>query len=532
MGEFNKKYYLPSEYAEIIGLSYAKSTSDKHKKNNGQFFTPKLISDFMANLAKPCLNKISILDPGCGTSILSCSLIEKLVSKSDIKEIELTLYETDKNVLVQTKKVINYLFKWLNSQNIKFRYSINETDFIIENSNAFNSNPLFGVKNLEQFNYIISNPPYFKIPKSDKRASIAKELVYGQPNIYSIFMGLSAKLLKNDGELIFITPRSFTAGNYFKAFRQLFFNEVSISDIHIFESRKKMFKNDNVLQENIILRATKTKRELIKITVSESDKDLQNPKEFNYPTNNLIDLNSTDKILFIPSNQKEADTIKIFRKWNNTLNNFNIQISTGPVVAFRCANFLKTEGQINGAISPLIWLHNVKEMEFTYPIQKRNKPIFIANTENSRKVLLKNKNYIFLRRFSSKDDKSRLVCCPYFSSSFNTEMIGVENHINYIHRPNDDLTQDEIWGISALFSSSLFDTFFRTFNGNTQVGASELKQIKMPPLDKIKLIGNIIKGLPKYNKEAIDKIIGEVLLIKTYDKDTRSTSYLERIGVA
>ncbi|MCU4158435.1 N-6 DNA methylase, partial [Carboxylicivirga sp. A043] len=409
MIELNEKYNLPSEYADYIGLTYATSTSDKHKKENGQFFTPKNISDFMANLAKPKSDKISILDPGCGTAILSCSLIEKLVSDSEIKEIGLTLYETDKNVVTQTKLVAEYLANWLKKQNIGFNYTINELDFVLDNSEAFNLNSLFGTENLKQFDYIISNPPYFKISKADKRASVAKELVYGQPNIYSIFMGLSAKLLKNNGELIFITPRSFAAGNYFKAFRQSFFNEVSISDIHIFESRDKMFKNDNVLQENIILRATKTKNSSINVTVSECNKGLFNPTEYIYPTDELIDLKSIDKVLFIPSNQNESDTIKIFRKWNNTLNDFNIQISTGPVVAFRCTDFLKNEGQVNGAIAPLVWLHNVKEMEFSYPLQKGNKPSLIENNENSRKVLLKNKNYIFLRRFSSKDDKSRLV---------------------------------------------------------------------------------------------------------------------------
>jgi len=531
MIELNEKYNLPSEYAEFIGLTYAISTSDKHKKDNGQFFTPKQISDFMANLAKPNLDKISILDPGCGTAILSCSLIEKLVSESEIKEIDLTLYETDKNVVAQTKLVAEYLAKWLNSKKIRFNYAINELDFVLDNSDAFNSNSLFRTANVKQFDYIISNPPYFKISKADKKASVAKELVYGQPNIYSIFMGLSAKLLKSHGELIFITPRSFAAGNYFKAFRQSFFNEVSISDIHIFESRNKMFKNDNVLQENIILRATKFKNSYIKVTVSKCDKDLLNPTEYLYSTEELLDLKSKDKVLFIPSNQKEFDAIKIFRKWNNTLNDFNIQISTGPVVAFRCTEFLKDEGQINGATAPLIWLHNVKEMEFVYPLQKGNKPSLIENNVNSRKVLLKNKNYIFLRRFSSKDDKSRLVCCPYFSKSIATEMIGVENHINYIHRPNGDLSDNEIWGIAALYSSSLFDTFFRTFNGNTQVGASELKQIKMPPLEKIKVIGNKVKLLQNHNKQEIDKTINEILIENVHVKNTRSSSNLERVGV-
>jgi adenine-specific DNA-methyltransferase len=532
MIELKEKYNLPSEFAEYIGLEYANLTTDKHKKESGQFFTPKQIADFMGDLAKPKSNKISILDPGCGTAILTCSLIENLVENFNLNEIDLTLYETDSEIIIELKKVIEFLALWLKERNIQFKFTINQSDFVIENSEAFNSNSLFGFVNTKLYDYIISNPPYFKIPKADKRASIAKELVYGQPNIYSIFMGLSAKLLKSDGELIFITPRSFAAGNYFKAFRQSFFNDVSISNIHIFESRNKMFKNDNVLQENIILRATKKRNSQIHITVSECDKGLKNPSELIFETEALIDIKSKDRILFIPSNKEEANTLDIFKKWENSLNDYNIQISTGPVVAFRCTDYLKTDGTINGILSPLVWLHNIKEMELIYPLQKGSKPGYIVNSEESRKVLLKNKNYILLRRFSSKDDKSRLVCCPYFSSGFETEMIGIENHINYIHRPNGDLSENEIWGVSALFSSSLFDTYFRTFNGNTQVGASELKQIKMPPLTDIILIGNKIKEYIKPKKQDIDKVINEVLLEKKYVINTRSTGDFKRAGVA
>lgn len=293
-----------------------------------------------------------------------------------------------------------------------------------------------------------------------------------------------------------------------------------------------MFKNDNVLQENIIIRATKRPNAQIKITVSECDKGLHNPSERMFKTDSLINLNSKDKILFIPSNEKETSTIEIFKKWQNTLNDYNIQISTGPVVAFRCIEFLQKEDIMNGAFSPLIWLHNIKEMELIYPLQKGNKSGFIVNSDESRKVLLKNKNYVLLRRFSSKDDKSRLVCCPFFSSNFNSEMIGFENHLNYIHRPNGDLSENEIWGISALYSSSMFDTYFRTFNGNTQVGASELKQIKMPPLDEIILIGSKIKEYKKPEKQDVDKVVNEVLLEKANVKNTRSAGNFERAGVA
>lgn len=512
--ELEKKYEQPSDFAEYIGLEYAHLTTNQHKKEHGQFFTPKEISDFMGSLARPTSDKISILDPGCGMGILSCSLIEKLILKCDLRVIDLVLYETDKEIIIETQKVIDYLKYWLNTRGVEFNYSINHDDFILENAEAFSIPSLFGGKSLTEYDYIISNPPYFKISKSDKRAVIAKELVYGQPNIYSIFMGMSAKLLKPHGELIFITPRSFASGNYFRAFRESFFNNVSISDIHIFESRSKMFKHNNVLQENIILRATKEQNLQIKISVSECNKGLDNPSVSVFNTEVLLDLTSENKILFIPSNKEEANTIDIFKKWENSINTYNIQISTGPVVAFRCTEYLKIEGVINDLISPLIWLHNIKEMKFVYPLQKGRKPGFIINSYKSKKVLLKNKNYILLRRFSSKDDKSRLICCPYFSSNFNTEMIGIENHINYIHRPNGSLSEDEIWGISALFSSSLFDTYFRTFNGNTQVGASELKQIKMPPLNDIILIGNRVKLCEKLEKQNIDQIIKDILLEK------------------
>lgn len=61
MIELKEKYKTPSEYAEFLGLEYARSTSDKHKKDNGQFFTPKQIADFMGNLANPKSKKFQFL---------------------------------------------------------------------------------------------------------------------------------------------------------------------------------------------------------------------------------------------------------------------------------------------------------------------------------------------------------------------------------------------------------------------------------------------------------------------------------------
>ena len=68
-------------------------------------------------------------------------------------------------------------------------------------------------------------------------------------------MAVAANMLKPKGEMVFITPRSFCSGLYYKKFREWLLNNVQITNIHIFESRKDVFDKDKVLQENIIIKA-------------------------------------------------------------------------------------------------------------------------------------------------------------------------------------------------------------------------------------------------------------------------------------
>lgn len=165
----------PSEYADRLGVLYTKSVSSQHKKERGQFFTPKEIAHFMADLTKKDQDKLKILDPGCGTAILSTALIETLAKqKTDLKEIELTVYETDKDILPFTQEILNYTAKWLKGNKIKFTSNLNTHDFIVDNKDCFEqANMLFSEPQAGMYDIVISNPPYFKISKEDKRTNLS-----------------------------------------------------------------------------------------------------------------------------------------------------------------------------------------------------------------------------------------------------------------------------------------------------------------------------------------------------------------------
>lgn len=501
---------LPSKYADRLGVYYTKQVSVEHKKNNGQFFTPVPIANLMASYCDLKRRSYRILDPGCGTTVLSCALIEHLADfNQEIDSIDLVVYETDPDLISFAQKAMGYLKYWLELKGINFSYQLHSIDFILDTAITLNSS-LFAN---EKFDIIISNPPYFKLAKDDKRVLAAKEIVGGQSNIYSIFMAFASKMLNESGELIFITPRSFASGNYFKAFRNVFFNSVQLAKIHLFNSRKDTFTRDSVLQETVILKAIREEIDSEKLVIISSSNgiiDISAPTLKNLYLKELIDLGSEEKILHLPTNNKEESVLALVSTWRNKLIDHNIQISTGPVVAFRSLDYILNYYE-NGTVflAPLFWLHNVNKMSLEWPKPLKEKGQYIKIENSSKSILIPNKNYILLRRFSTKDDKSRLIAAPYFCNYLNSDFIGVENKVNYIYRKNGHLDRSEVAGLCALLNSELFDTYFQIFNGNVNVSATELREMNFPTLKEINEIGNRIVLSNDYSMKNVNEIVNE-----------------------
>src|SRR4030042_2168301 len=252
----------PTVYADRVGRWYATLVSDDHKRRFGQYLTPVGVAMFMAMLYQSGVRQqFRMLDPGAGSGVLACALLEVLAFRKDRpSSIELIAYEIDPELTFCLEACLSYANQWLAPSNIRLQFTIIKSDFVLDHADVLEGTQrLFTEQTTggNAFDVVIANPPYFKIPKSDLRARAAAAVVHGQPNLYALFMAVSAQLLKPQGEMIIITPRSYAAGPYFRRFREHFFAVMRPESIHLFGSRRDAFNRDNILQENVILHAKK-----------------------------------------------------------------------------------------------------------------------------------------------------------------------------------------------------------------------------------------------------------------------------------
>lgn len=484
------------DYAIRLADWYTRTRDLDKRKSKGQFFTPKEVSIFMANLFKIDRNTISVLDAGAGVGTLSAALCYRLSNFSKGTTMNIDAYENDPDLVPLLRGVLEACRSELEGKGHNLTFNVHEQDFILHNERYFKEIGIQALLGEHAFyDYVISNPPYYKLPRDSCQAKIMRNFISGHPNIYALFMALSAKMLKPNGEMVFITPRSFCSGFYYKKFREWFLKLICIEHIHIFESRKDIFDKDDVLQENVIIKAEKSQKTDDRIRVSTSKSKLfENMHEIEVTSKDIIFHKNGDTFIRIPTSQHDVRTLRLIDSWPNTLRDLGFEISTGPVVVFRTRQNLQDKPREVRDIAPLLWMHNLKDMRVQWPMEKSRKPLAIVVNDHTKPLLLPVRNYVLLKRFSSKEQRRRLYAAVLLKDDFPYDFVGIENHVNYIHKINGELTIPEAYGVAGLLDTTLIDNFFRSLNGNTQVNATDIRSLPMPDLQEVRRIGERIKS--------------------------------------
>ena len=455
----------------------------KFKKEKGQYITPDNIAKFIVGLINISKSNIKILDPGAGSGKLSLMLLDKILKNVSVNNIQIDLYENDTSIIDTLKNNIKIQQKKYSKRKIKF--TIIPKNYIVSNTNIWNSN------NIEQYDIILGNPPYKKIDKNSPESNILSSIICGQPNLYMLFLALSIKSLKNNGELVYILPRSFFSGKYFKKFREWLFTNCYISHIHSFKSRNKLFNNE-ILQELIIVKIKKIKISKIKISNSIDESDLEKSSHMIVNRNIIWALNSSEKYIRLPLTNNDIQTIDFFDKLDCKINDFGVSFSTGKIVDFRSKPYLSDSPKNN---YPLIWSCNFGDTHIKWPLKNSKFYQYIANDENVK--LMNNGNYILIKRISSQGEDKRLKINIILKNIFKSKYFGIENHINYIYFSDQNISFMKF--IYILLNSKVYNSYFNIINGTNQVNAIDLNNLPCYNLNKIEL-----SFYDKYKFEELD----------------------------
>ena len=88
--------------------------------------------------------------------------------------------------------------------------------------------------------------------------------------------------------------------------------------------------------------------------------------------------------------------------------------------------------------------------------------------------------YCVVRRFSSKEEKRRVVASVVDPAPSRVRPCWVSRIISVFHDDRRGLTADIARGLAVFLNTTAIDQYFRRFNGHTQVNATDLKGMKYP----------------------------------------------------
>lgn len=489
--EFEQKAYL------------AASTADG-RKARGQFFTPWSVAAYMAGLLRLPGGSIRLLDPGAGAGALTVAVCQRLLRERPTAHLHADLFETDEDVLPHLGRSLSACQEALAASGGRMTFTVHSSDFVDTMAPA--PGRLFSDE-IEPYDAVIANPPYFKINKASPYAAALPEIIHGQPNIYAIFLAIAAARLREGGSMVAITPRSFCNGLYFRAFRRWLLDRVHIERVHLFRSRTDTFREASVLQESVITAVTRTHQPATSTVVSRSEnRELTSLHEQELPADRVVSRHDPDRVIFLPETDEDAEIVKYAQAWQQPFEGVGLRISTGPVVMFRAKEFLLDEGD-QGV--PLLSAHNVRRFKTHWPVSKAKWPLAFADEAASQKHLVPSRNYVLLKRFSSKEERRRLTAGCLLRREQQHERLAIENHLNYIYHAERELTEEETLGVAAIFNSVFYDRYFRTLSGNTQVNATEVRTLHFPPLETVSRIGQRIKQADQDQPAVAEHIVLE-----------------------
>jgi adenine-specific DNA-methyltransferase len=489
------------DHADALRREVSPRLALKRKSALGQFMTPSPVARFMAALF-PATSRTScrLLDAGAGVGALSCAFLDRWASVDgfSFQSAEVEAYEIDDDLRAHLETTLaSYAGR------LQVTSKVYPGDFIWEAARK-------NFQGVQPFSHAILNPPYKKINSASQHRAILRRVGIETVNLYSAFVALALMLMEPGGQLVAIIPRSFCNGPYYRPFRDFLLSHASIEHMHLFASRTKAFKDDDVLQENVIIRLERGGKQGAVNVSNSTDDSFADLSIHEHPFDRIVFPDDPERFIHVPTSLGR-NAIERASGIRFSLTEIGIGVSTGPVVDFRLQEHIQQKPG-RGTV-PLLYPGHFIGAATQWPKDGIKRGNAIRLNAITQKWLYPNGFYAVARRFSAKEERRRIVASVVTPAAFpDAPLLGFENHLNVFHEDKGGLPENLAHGLAAFLNTTAVDDHFRRFNGHTQVNATDLRMMKYPSRSALIALGRWARSHENLTQEMLDdqlKKLGE-----------------------
>jgi len=403
---------MTNEFSELT-IDITKQLSKTVKKEQGIFITPKTIIKKLVEYIEQFIvvdtnNKYEILEPSCGT----CEIVKYIDELFD-------------NIKINAIENNEYIFDKI--QNISFKNNVNlqKCDFI-----KYITNKLYDM--------ILGNPPYLVIHKNNVPEQYNKYII-GRPNLFGLFIIHSLSMLKINGILAFIIPKSFLNSSYYSTIRNYMKQNGEILNIIDFE-KDGGFIDTQQSTFGLIYRKTHM---------------IDNPIECNYS------IKFNNNFMF----SEDANSLRQILNGSTTLSKLGLSVKTGNIV------WNQRKSQLTNDNTKTLLLYNSN-------ITKNNSISLLDFSNDEKKQYIDMAGVVDTVIVVNRGNGNSAYKLNYALVNGSQKYL-VENHLNVIYSPS--ISGNELKAlfnkIINSFKNPKTQQFINNFLGNNGLSKTELETV-------------------------------------------------------
>lgn len=468
-------FWLSSAYAALLDKDV--------RKKQAMYFTPPYLSGRVLDNAGKLLRTGKIIDPACGGAaflvpaayrIAQEMASEGCTSEEIVRHVEGHLYgsDTDTFLCVLASAFVRMaLAEHIIASGIEPALRI----FVADGLNAFASEA-------GTFELVLSNPPYRKMTANECEPYRAdySEVMYGQPNLYSLFIRRATRLLRKGGRAVLLTPMSFLSGQSFSKVREALSHEGAVAQFDLIHDKDGIFLAAE--QDAVVTVWIKGARERTTRVFALS---ANGKKEFV----GRYQMVGSHGPWPVPRRPKDTELLTLFGSTAPTLRDYGYVAKTGAVVIHRSTRptFAKrTDCKRASCAIPLLWSRDIEKngyLDFRESAKLADRYVDVSSIDSPGVVT---NPCVVYQRVTSSDQPNRLVCAPVPKRLFDDfgGIVG-ENHVGILERTSG---RAEISPqlLSKVLRTETVDRLFRCISGATNVSAYEIESLPLPDTARLK----------------------------------------------